>query len=1064
MDTNLLKCKPDCRTCADAKATRSPISKVADSQYKAIDMPDVMHGDLVGPVTIRASIEKDGKKIKCKINCPTFDGFLHALIMTEEFTHCVFVVLLKTKDEATDAVMKIIRNVQNKTGRKVLRFQTDGAGELSKAQRLIQYFDVNGTDVTTSNSYTPRHNGLAERMNRTMFEMVRAFLAHASAPPQFWGEALKWACHVYNSTPHRVTNFIAPYEALRKYRYNLQDLRVWGCDVQVMYTPNKQTKVDSKTWKGIFVGFDKKTSSYLILNPLTMKLSASSDVIHHEESFELNKQINNDGTLPEADSLDFNNASPYAENVGSASAGLEVVNDDDTVDDSAEAEIKSGGTDSVDDSAEAELKSGDTDSKIEPILDPEDGPMADESQVEPVAADHVENASSDSESEESVSTDINKTDPVNQNGRVSGDEDDEIDTVDSSTEISRESQALQDAFKSWNDKHIRPLNVRFNTRSARGRVITLPNRPLTNDPRAYDPRDMSRALEERANCLTENHEISDLGDDEDATMFIHVDHDRDYVFIANVSAPSEPRSFKEAMRSPDAAAWWDAILAEFNSLTKMGVWKLVKRPKGIKVLKGRWVLKNKLGEHNEIVRRKARFVAKGYLQSFGIDYFETFAPVAKMKSIKLILSIVAKDDLELHQMDYETAFLNARLEEKIYMEQPEGFVEDSDQVLLLIKAIYGLKQAPNRWNKTVDDYLQSLGYKPLRSDPCVYIKRSRTNRLIILCLYVDDTLIAFHKQDQEEWFSDKKEISRQFPIQDLGECNWILNMKVIRDREKRTITLSQQAFIERIAEQYAPDKTGRTVDTPLNDQHELWKTIDNSQHEVKPLDSRDTRLYCSIVGALLYASNISRIDITYAVGQLCRYTSKPCIHHLEAAYRVIRYVRNTPQLCLIFGLHSQNMKQTNLIAYCDSDWAGDKGDGKSTSGCVIRFNGDVMNWLSKKQKSVAQSSAEAEYIAAAETTKELLWYRSWISEVLFEFPVGVIHCDNQAAIILTKNDTIHERSKHIRLRYHFIRDEIKKNHVQIKWVKSADQQADILTKPLQSTSFARLRDKLIFNP
>jgi len=130
-------------TCADAKATRSPISKVADSQYKAIDMPDVMHGDLVGPVTIRTSIEKDGKKIKCKINCPTFDGFLHALIMTEEFTHCVFVVLLKTKDEATDAVMKIIRNVQNKTGRKVLRFQTDGAGELSKTQRLIQHFDVN---------------------------------------------------------------------------------------------------------------------------------------------------------------------------------------------------------------------------------------------------------------------------------------------------------------------------------------------------------------------------------------------------------------------------------------------------------------------------------------------------------------------------------------------------------------------------------------------------------------------------------------------------------------------------------------------------------------------------------------------------------------------------------------------------------------------------------------------------------------------------------------------------------------------------------------------------------
>ena len=173
---------------------------------------------------------------------------------------------------------------------------------------------------------------------------------------------------------------------------------------------------------------------------------------------------------------------------------------------------------------------------------------------------------------------------------------------------------------------------------------------------------------------------------------------------------------------------------------------------------------------------------------------------------------------------------------------------------------------------------------------------------------------------------------------------------------------------------------------------------------------------------------------------------------------------NSPHLCLIFGLHSQNIIKPQIEAYCDSDWAGDKADGKSTSGCVLRFNGDVMNWLSKKQTSVAMSSAEAEYIAAAEATKELLWYRSWISEVLYEYVTGIIHCDNQAAIILTQNDTIHERSKHIRLRYHFIRDEMKKEHVTIQWVKSANNQVDILTKPLETGVFKRLRDKLLANP
>jgi hypothetical protein len=193
------------------------------------------------------------------------------------------------------------------------------------------------------------------------------------------------------------------------------------------------------------------------------------------------------------------------------------------------------------------------------------------------------------------------------------------------------------------------------------------------------------------------------------------------------------------------------------------------------------------------------------------------------------------------------------------------------------------------------------------------------------------------------------------------------------------------------------------VDTPLSANHELWKTIDNCPNEVTLLKSKDSDLYRSLVGALLYAANISRIDIAYAVGQLCRYTSKPCVHHLESAYRVIRYVRDTPELCLIFGLHSQNLFKSKIEAYCDSDWAGDKADGKSTTGCIIRFNGDVMNWLSKKQTSVAMSSAEAEYIAAGEATKELLWYRSWISEVLFEYVRGLIRCDNQAAITLTQN-------------------------------------------------------------
>jgi ribonuclease HI len=333
---------------------------------------------------------------------------------------------------------------------------------------------------------------------------------------------------------------------------------------------------------------------------------------------------------------------------------------------------------------------------------------------------------------------------------------------------------------------------------------------------------------------------------------------------------------------------------------------------------------------------------------------------------------------------------------------------------------------------------------------------------MILCLYVDDTVIAFHRDDIDEWLNDKKAIATTYPIKDLGECNWILNMKVTRNRKNRTITLSQQAFIERITKQFGLSE-GRAVSIPLNT-NSLWKPIDES--EPIPLTKREGELYRSIVGALLYAANITRVDIAFAVGQLCRYTSNPAVHHFEAAQRVLRYVRDTAELCLTFGQHSHYLFSPKLQAYCDADWGGDKQDGKSTSGCVIRFNGDVMNWLSKKQTSVAMSSAEAEYIAIAEAVKEVLWYRSWIIEVLNQYVCAVIICDNEAAITLTKNDTIHERSKHIRLRYHFIRDEVKKKHIKIEWVKSAKQQADILTKAMENSkaSFIRLRSKLLVTP
>jgi hypothetical protein len=423
-----------------------------------------------------------------------------------------------------------------------------------------------------------------------------------------------------------------------------------------------------------------------------------------------------------------------------------------------------------------------------------------------------------------------------------------------------------------------------------------------------------------------------------------------------------------------------------------------------------------------------------------------------------MLSLTAQYDLELQQLDFDTAFLNAPVHEDIYKEQPEGFhVGAANMACKLNKAIYGLKQASHEWNRTIDTFMKSLGYRALRSDPCVYIKCSKTDRLIIICLYVDDTVIAFTRFDLAEWTADKRSIAAEYAIKDLGECRWILNMKITRDRPNRTITLSQAAYIERIISQYGMSEC-RTTSNPARI-GDLYEPIDGSVSI--PLSRSRAELYQSMVGALLYAANVTRIDIAFIVGQLCRYTAAPCVHHLEAAKQVFRYLNSTILTCLIFGSSKPKPEMISVTAYSDANWGGDKETGKSTSGCAIRFNGDIINWFSKKQKSVAQSSADSEYMALAETIKETIWFRSWIYEVLGERICCTIKCDNQAAIRLSDNDSIHDRSKHIGLRYPLVRDNVQKGRIRIGWVGSQEQQADILTKALGTKVFIRLRDILL---
>jgi hypothetical protein len=392
------------------------------------------------------------------------------------------------------------------------------------------------------------------------------------------------------------------------------------------------------------------------------------------------------------------------------------------------------------------------------------------------------------------------------------------------------------------------------------------------------------------------------------------------------------------------------------------------------------------------------------------------------------------------------------------MEQPEGFHQGSpDMVCKLIKSIYGLKQASRNWNQEIDSFMKTINYTPLISDPCVYIKYTQ-NGLILLSLYVDDTIAAYNKEDKRVWERDKEAIASHYAIKDLGECEWILNMKVTRDRAHRTMSLSQEAYINRIISEFQLDNV-KSASTPASI-GDLYLPIDGSEPQL--LDRHEIIKYQSMVGALLYAANITRLDIAFIVGQLCRYTSKPHVHHIHAATRVFRYLSNTRKASLIFGLQSNtNINLINVTAYSDANWGSDQQSGKSVSGGLIKFNGDIISWHSRRQKSVAQSSAESEYMALAETVKEVLWYRSWIYEVFNLRICSTIKCDNMASIYLSKNDSIHNRSKHINIRYHLIRDNVRKGRIRVNWVSTHEQEADLLTKALGPKLFTRQADTLL---
>lgn len=535
-----------------------------------------------------------------------------------------------------------------------------------------------------------------------------------------------------------------------------------------------------------------------------------------------------------------------------------------------------------------------------------------------------------------------------------------------------------------------------------------------------------------------------------------------------------PATWKQAMSSPEAAKWKEAADKEMASIEEQEVWELVPRadvPRHQTVIGSKWVFKIKTDEHGAVTTYKARLTPKGFMQKEGVNVYETFAATGKYKSMRIGLSIAAACDYELDQMDVPVAFQQAELEEEVYMELPEGYREGKEHLVCkLKKALYGLQQGPRNWWQLITKVLRELGFKPTVSDPCFFFKRSKTGRLMLLFLFVDDMQIGYHIMDLREWQALKAELVKRFGTKDMGPSTWILGMRITRNREARTITLDQELYITKALQRYGMDAC-KAVSTPevVGRLAETGGTT-GSEDLAAPVP---VQLYQEIVGTLMYAAISCRLDIAHAVHVLASDMQCPTGHSMLAAKRVLRYLAGTKDIGLVFGAlaggrvaaadtRGRQPTQVDVCAYADADWANDKRDRKSVTGWVAKINGDAISWSSKKQRVVALSTCEAELYAEGAAVQEVLWLRDLLAELGLQVQFGsVVHGDNQSTIAVSQNGVKSERTKHVDVKYHFITQTVEDGAVRLKWIPTAEQQADIFTKALAPPVFERLRQLLM---
>ncbi|KAJ9536703.1 LOW QUALITY PROTEIN: hypothetical protein OSB04_un000088 [Centaurea solstitialis] len=905
-------------------------------------------------------------------------GRKYILVIVDDFSRYTWTKFLKSKDETSSLIINFIKAVQVQLNLPVQTVRTDNGTEF-KNIILKTFYNTFGITQTFSAARTPEQNGVVERRNRTLVEAARSMLAESQLPQYLWAEAVNTACYTQNrSIIHRRFGK-TPYHILFGRVPSVGHFKVFGCKCFVLNESENRGKFGPKSDELIFVGYSESSIAYRVLNKQKRVVSESINV-RFDPITELSSDCSSSSSTNHVVNAESSSQDQCVTPESSQASYLDFLFQS-VYDDFSHATSSSTGSAldslSLPSSSNVELSST--------------------SQNEPDLSEAVDPQSSNTSSldiTDSASTSIQATSDVQDIPSASSTEPHVTNPSENPSESSTTVPVDIIEPSTVNDQTPLPHTVKW----TRSHPIEL----IIGDP--------TSTVKTRAASANECNFS---------------------VFLTD----TEPTRVSDALQDSD---WVTAMQEELNQFSALKVWRLVKRPQDKSIIDTKWLFKNKKDEHGTIVRNKARLVAKGYRQQEGIDYDQTFAPVARLEAIRMFLAYAAYKDFTVFQMDVKTAFLYGHLKEEVYVTQPEGFVDPDhpDYVYILDKALYGLKQAPRAWYEELSTYLLSKGFKKGSVDSTLFIMKEG-DHIVVIQVYVDDIIFGSTSKDLCKKFETI--MTQEFKMSMMGEINFFLGLQVKQFTDG--IFINQSKYIFDLLKKYDMSSCN-SISTPMATGNKI-----GPDHEGKDVD---LRTYRGMVGSLMYLT-ASRPDIMFATCVCARYQAKPKESHLAAVKRIFRYLKGTPY----YGLWYPKGLGFELQAYSDADYGGCNMDRKSTSGHIQLLGNKLVSWASKKQQCVSTSTAESEYVAAA-----VLWMQTQLRDYGFVYKKIPIYCDSKSAIAISANPVQHSKTKHIDIRYHFLKDNVEKENIELYFVNTEYQLADLFTKALDEKRFKFLISRL----